>query len=155
MSEGGSIPPSPPSFKGSSDKHKRPNRSGVGFRNGNFWTDCLPLNNSHYAGFVHSTTKLHAHLVSDAERRVHVESNSPSVRRVGLRLKVSQTGYNVCLGARLPKSTCKPLASISSLGGWRNWKAHLLYKKCRWKAQCFSIWMRATGNRKHSHFGIG
>ena len=28
--------------KGSSETHKRPRRSGVGFRNGNFWTAGLP-----------------------------------------------------------------------------------------------------------------
>lgn len=128
MRDGGSIPPVSTKFQRVLPRRTK-DRAGVASVSvmGTFGRRVFPLNDSHYAGFVHSTTKLHAHLVSDAERRVHVESNSPSVRRVGLRLKVSRTGYNVCLGARLPKSTCKPLASISSLGGWRNWKAHLLY----------------------------
>lgn len=128
MRDGGSIPPVSTKFQRGLPRRTK-DRAGAASVSAmvTFGRRVFPLNNLNRTGFVCGTTKLHAHLVRDAERRVHVESNSPSVRRVGLRLKVSRTGHNVCLGARLPKSICEPLASISSLGGWRNWVAHLLY----------------------------
>lgn len=98
--------------KCSSETHNRQHRSGIGFRNGNFWTVGLPLVDFHYAGFAHSTTKLNAHKVSDAERQVHVESNS--LKASGNRWQVFQVWADGAIGKRI-SSTRRELSDRTRL----------------------------------------